>query len=321
MKVKGITFFPVKQPGDGQVYTLLKITTDTGAAVGWGECETPATGGELSLLTSLVANEPVSRFEVLRTRMATGKVRPDLISGVLMALADALARSAKAPVYQLLAGPTRNKVRALTQWSEAAARAGHKAFVTGPDYDQKDGFDFVVDGGAKMTPIQASLLAVALEKKQPLWLDEPCGPTGAGALRKISEESVTPIGWGLQATSLATFQDLLREQVADVIRPSLRRFDLWSIRKAAALAETYYTAVAPGPGLGPVSTAAALHLAASLPNFFIQQVPWSSGEDAKMRAEIVGLDVEAVKDGYFALPTGPGLGLTVNENALRRYAA
>lgn len=320
MKVKAITYFPVRQPAGGQTYTILKLETDAGIT-GWGECDAPpAAGGEAAAVALLVHGEAVSRFEVLRTRLS-GKLRPDLISGLLMALADALAKSAKAPVYQLFAGPTRNKVRALTAWSEAAARAGHRAFLTGADYEPKDGFDFVVDGGAKMTPIQAALLAVALEKKHPLWLDEPCPPTASGALRKISEESVTPIGWGAQATSLATFQDLLREQVADVLRPGLRRFDLWSIRKVAALAETYYTAVAPGAGLGPVSTAAALHLAASLPNFFIQEVPWQTGDDAKVRAEIVGLQVEAVKDGYFALPTGPGLGLTLNENALRRYAA
>jgi galactonate dehydratase len=96
---------------------------------------------------------------------------------------------------------------------------------------------------------------------------------------------------------------------------------LWSIRKAAALAETYYTAVAPGPGWGPVSAAAAIHLAASMPNFFIQQVRWSEGEDAKSRAEIAGVQIEVVSDGYLALPSGPGLGVKVNEAALRRYAA
>lgn len=317
MKVKAIHFFPVKQPGNGQTYTVLKLVTDVGVT-GWGECGDAVATAEAAELQSQIANEPVSRFEVLRTKL---KVRPDLLSGVLMALADALARGAKAPVYQLMAGPTRNKVRALTQWSEAAAKAGHKAFVTDAGYEPRDGFDFVVDGGRRMTPVEASLLAVALEKKQPLWLDEPCPQLASGVLRKISEESVTPVGWGAQATSLATFQDLLREQVVDVIRPSLRRFDLWSIRKVAALAETYYTAVAPGPGYGPVSTAAALHLAASLPNFFIQEVPWAGGEDAKMRAAIVGRDIEAVKDGYFALPTGPGFGIEVDESALRRYAA
>jgi galactonate dehydratase len=149
-----------------------------------------------------------------------------------------------------------------------------------------------------------------------MWLDEPCPPTAAGALHKISEESVTPIGWGAYIDSLSTVQDLLREQVIDVVRLSLLRHDLWSIRKAAALAETYYTAVAPYPGPGPISTAAAIHLAASMPNFFIQQVPWAAGDDAKMRAEIAGGPLEDVNDGYLSLPNGVGLGVEVNEAAL-----
>jgi galactonate dehydratase len=162
---------------------------------------------------------------------------------------------------------------------------------------------------------------VQLERLKPLWLDEPCPPTAIAALQKISEESVTPVGWGAHIDSLSVVQDLLREQVIDVVRLSLLRHDVWSIRKAAALAETYYTAVAPHPGPGPISTAAAIHLAASMPNFFIQQVPWASGDDAKMRAEIVGTPIESVRDGYLPLPAGAGLGVQVNESALRRYAA
>jgi galactonate dehydratase len=237
-----------------------------------------------------------------------------------MALVDIVGQTAKAPAYQVMGGPTRNKVRALTAWSDAAANAGHKAFLVGPQYEPRDGFDYVVDGRSSMTPNQASLLAVQLERLRPLWLDEPCPPTATGALQKISEESVTPLGWGAHVDELSQIQDMLREQVIDVVRLSLLRHDLWSIRKAAALAETYYTAGAPHPGPGPISTAAASHLAASIPNFIIQQVPWAAGDDAKVRAEIAGAPIESVKDGYLALPTGAGLGIQVNEAALRRYA-
>ena len=317
MTIQSLQAFPVKQPGDGRTYTLLKVTTREGVA-GWGECGSVA-ARELTLATTACQGQEASRFEVLRTKLET--VSGGLRSAVLMALVDILGQAAKAPAFQVMGGPTRNKVRALTAWSDAAAKAGHRAFVVDAKYQPQAGFDYVVDGGAALTPVAASLLAVQLEKHRPLWLDEPCRATNAGALRKISEESVTPIGWGAHASSVAAIQDMLREQVIDVVRLGLKRFDLWTIRKAAALAETYYTAVAPGAGYGPVSTAAALHLAASLPNFFIQEIPWSTGDDAKMRAELVGADLEQVKDGYFALPTGAGLGIKVNEAAVRRYAA
>ena len=317
MIIRSLQTFPVKQPGDGRTYTLLKVTARDGLT-GWGECGA-VSARDLTLATVVCQGQEASRFEVLRTKL--DGVGGGLRSAIVMALVDILGQASKAPAYQVMGGPTRAKARALTEWSDAAAKAGHRAFIVDANYQPQAGFDYVVNGGASMTPVAASLLAVQLEKQRPMWLDEPCRASNLGALRKISEESVTPIGWGVNATTTAAIQDMLREQVIDVVRLGLRRFDLWTIRKTAALAETYYTAVAPGAGHGPVATAAALHLAASMPNFFIQEVPWASGEDAKMRAEIVGAEIEKVKDGYFALPTGAGLGLKVNEAALRRYAA
>jgi galactonate dehydratase len=317
MKIRNMETFRVKQPKNGLTYTLVKVSTDDGVS-GWGDCSA-AGPADVGRVLDAIRGEPASRFEVIRTKLdgLPGGVR----SAVLMALVDIVGQTSKSPAYQVMGGPTRSRVRAMTEWSEAAAKTGHKAFLVGAQYEPQSGFDYVVDGRASMTPNQASLLAVQLEKLHPLWLDEPCPPTAARALQKISEESVTPLGWGAHVNSLSEVQDLLREQVIDVVRLSLSRHDLWSIRKAAALAETYYTAVAPGPGPGPVSAAAAIHLAASLPNFFIQQIPWSEGDDANMRAEIAGAPIERVKDGYFALPTGPGLGLRVSEAAVRRYAA
>ena len=91
------------------------------------------------------------------------------------------------------------------------------------------------------------------------------------------------------------------------------------IRRIAVIGEVNYVAVAPFHNGGPVGTAAALHLAASLPNFFIQQIPLpEAAADREMRKAIGG-DIEAVKAGFAALPTGPGLGITVNESALERY--
>ena len=89
----------------------------------------------------------------------------------------------------------------------------------------------------------------------------------------------------------------------------------------AALAETYYVAIAPFHDGGSIATAAALHLAASLPNFFIQQIPLPEAEaDRRMRSEITGgRSFEAARDGYADLPTGPGLGIDVSEAALERY--
>jgi galactonate dehydratase len=118
------------------------------------------------------------------------------------------------------------------------------------------------------------------------------------------------------------FQDLLRQGWIDIIRPDLAHHGITRSRGLAALAETYYTAVAPHHEGGPVATAAALQLAATLPNFFIQHIPVpDSPDDRKMRAELAGEAVERVRDGFAALPTGPGLGITVSQAALEKYHA
>ena len=92
------------------------------------------------------------------------------------------------------------------------------------------------------------------------------------------------------------------------------------LRRIAALAETYCVAVAPHQEGGPVATATAIHLAASLPNFFIQHIPLPSSEaDQSMRSELLSHPVETARDGFAALIPGPGLGIAVNEKALEGF--
>jgi galactonate dehydratase len=185
--------------------------------------------------------------------------------------------------------------------------------ATGPDYD------FVLDGGGKLVAGDAQTVAAELEKFHLLWFDEPTKVSNLGAIKKISGESVTPLGFGRTLAGSGDFQDLLREDAVDILRPSLAVHGISMIRRIAALAETYYVAVAPHHDGGPVGTAAALHLAASIPNFFIQHVPSpEAGEDRDMRRAIAG-EIEKSSLGFAALPTGPGLGISVDEAALGRY--
>jgi galactonate dehydratase len=181
--------------------------------------------------------------------------------------------------------------------------------------------DFVLDCGGRTTASEGSSLAATLEGFHPLWIDEPAGAINEEALRKISHESVTPIGWGRRVDGHDGFQNLLRLQVVDVLRPDLAAHPMATIRKSAALAEAYYTAFAPYHAGGPLATAAALHVAASTPNFVIQQVPVPADDrDIAMREELAGKGLEAPVDGFLNLPTGPGLGVEINEDAIARYA-
>ncbi len=154
-----------------------------------------------------------------------------------------------------------------------------------------------------------------------LWFDEPTSVLTSDALAKISDESVMPVGLGRHVHEVSTFQNLLRFGCVDVLRPRVGLNSIPKIRRMAAVAETHYVAIAPYHDGGPIGTLAAIHLAASLPNFFIQQVPQPLAEqDRAMRAEITSGQLESAKDGFAQLINQPGLGFTVNEKALDKYS-
>ena len=289
-------------------FSVIRLRTD-GGVVGYGECA-PLEEAEFQAAMAVVKGREATSFEVIRTLVAGAAE-----AAVNIALLDITGKIAKAPIYQVLGGPTRNKVRALAPLGGVGELAGlrakgYRAFrVPAGLADgaaklkelQKaagEGIDFVLDGAGKMTPGQASSLAGAVERLHPLWLDEPCSMANVRAVGKVSEENVTPLGFGRTARRLADFQEWLREQVVDVLRPDLGRMGISTIRRAAAMAETYYVAVAPYHGGGRIGTAAGLHLAAAIPNFFVLDVPPGTTE---------------VKDGFAALPTGPGLGIEIRE--------
>jgi galactonate dehydratase len=298
--------------------------------------------------------------EQVKRRLAQTAIAAPIAHGaaqaaVNMALVDILGKLTNVPAFTVLGGPTRHKAFALAPLSgatdaelitslEQSRQAGFRAamiplpYGNGPVRGRRffeqtrqlldrlrqiagDQFDFVLDCAGRPTPAEAIGLARQLEPFHLLWLDEPCGAAaGHKAVASISAESVTPIGLGRHVEDNSPFQDLLRLDALDVLRPDISRCGMTQVRKAAALAETYYVAVAPYHDGGPIATAAALHVAASIPNFFIQQVPFPSHPaDLRMRRQLAG-DVETVTDGYFPLPKGPGLGIQVSEEALARYS-
>jgi galactonate dehydratase len=117
---------------------------------------------------------------------------------------------------------------------------------------------------------------------------------------------VTPVGWGRRFTENSRFQDLLRLQVIDVLRPDVGLNGISSVRRAAALSEAYYTAVAPFHRGGPIGAAAALQIAASIPNFVVQEVAFSMDErERRMHEDIADGSASKVVDGFFELPTEP----------------
>ena len=347
LAVAGMEAHPLREPVSLRAYTVLELRASNGLT-GYGECPGAVSPESLMAAVKAAQGRPATSYEAISRELASS---PALQAGVVMALLDLVGKHVKAPLYQLLGGPTRNKVRTMAALAgpadadlaaslQRARQAGHRAFVipapapaaanqgqafvkatrarlenlraqAGPEVD------FVLDGAGGLSPGDAASLAAALERFHLLWFDEPCRISNLATLQKIAAETVTPLGFGRRIHQSGAFQDLLRDQTIDVLRPSLALNGLSQLRRMAALAEPYYTAVAPFHDGGPVATAAALHLAASLPNFFIQQVPFvEAPQDRAFRARLGGADLERPTEGYLALPAGPGLGIAVDRGAL-----
>lgn len=342
MKITTLETFDLREPASGRSYSVLKATSDQNL-VGWGEAMV-ISKSSLARARSVVVGQDPSSYDVLTRHLAGDPVG----AAVNMAMLDLYGQEAKAPVFHLLGGPTRFKVRAMTTLAspedrEALQSQGHRAFVVPvklpPGINARpriielitqqfkslraggDNIDFVADGLAALPSAEASDLAVALEPFHPLWFDRPTREPNNEVLQRIASESVTTLGLGHHLEEFSPVQNYLRDGVCDILRLSLNRLGITPLRRAAAVAETYYTAIAPHHTGGPIATAAALHLAASLPNFFIQEVPAVlDRETRQLRDDMVGGPIEAVKDGYFTLNTKPGLGIRVNESLVRRMA-
>ncbi len=225
------------------------------------------------------------------------------------------SRRARVPLYQWLGGPVRNKVRILTPMQAGTPEElrrlwplGARAFSVpvaagGParrfvsDTVRRlealraaggDAADFVLSCRAQLTPLQASQVARALEGFHLLWMDEPCPVRYTEGLRKLAEETAVPLGFGTAVEEPAAFLGLLRDGLGAVLRPSLPHFGVQMTRKIAALAESYYVAVAPLAGESQAWRNAALQVAGCTANFFIQ--------------ELAGVPLE---DGYIALEARP----------------
>jgi galactonate dehydratase len=328
LDITEIRHFPLREPVSGNRYSLLRITTRSGVT-GWGECRHDP-NADLKALESAWVGRQANAYATIPSSMP-------FRAALDMALLDILGKAAKAPVYRILGGPTRSKVRmyshpyteesavALIDVPAPASRNQGKAYqnrilelANAVPADR----DFILVANGVLTPGDAASVARTVESKHPLWFDEPCAHSNIDAVRKVANETVVPLGFGAGIEDPGVFQALLREGLIDLVRPDIGIFGINGTRRIAALAEPYYVAVAPRHNGGPIATAAAIHIAASIPNFFIQHVPLPAGEeDRAMRREIVSPTLETSKGGFLEVTKAPGLGITVNEAALEKYHA
>ncbi len=327
--ISEVRAFQMGTPGSEGAYVVIQVRTESGL-VGYGECNA-LSATDLNATNQAVAGRAATSYQALE-----GLVPANVRGGLNIALLDIVGKATKAPIYRVLGGPTRNKARAITRLSGSSdaelqsdlqkqLAVGFHAFLipvpTPTARNQGSDFvhlatarlqamrtagpdaDFAFEAHGELTPGDAASLAAAVESMHPLWFDEPCPITNLETIHKIADETVVPLAFGRTISDPGTFQDLLREGLTDLLRPDLLTFGITGIRRLSAMAETYYVDLAPWHRGGAIANAAALHAAASIPNFFIAQTTRSSAEPAP-------------RDGFFELPKGPGLGIEVDEKAL-----
>lgn len=339
---------------------LVAIDTDQGIT-GWGECYNHGPDKALPplldyLFTFIKGHDP-RRIEFLilyllqQTRFPPGALGLAAISAIDHCLWDISAKALGVPVYMLLGGNARDRVRvyagvytapdpaaARDQLDALNAKWGLTAFKLSPfrldlhahrwgevvrtsaEYFRKlretvrSDYEIAFDAHAKIfEPKQAIQLGNALAPYDPLFFEEPIRPENIEAMGEVNRETACTVATGESLYSRFEFLRLLTVKGADIIQPDICVVGgLLEMRKIAAIAEAHYVTVAPHNPMGPLATAVNLHFSASQPNFRILEYRLPDG------APYVK-DPYLPKDGYLDLRPGrPGWGIEIDEEVLKK---
>ena len=186
--------------------------------------------------------------------------------------------------------------------------------------------DLCIEIHRRLTPAEAVVFARELEPFRPMFYEDPIPPESQDAMARVADRIGIPIATGERFSSLYDFQTLLARDAVAYVRTSICLCGgLTGARKIAALAEAHNVQVVPHNPLSPVCLFAGLHLDASIANFAIQEYPTvgvgfedagtSSAPGTALAGEDVVTNVPTFRNGFVDIPTAPGLGVKLAENA------
>ncbi|AVT31793.1 galactonate dehydratase [Plantactinospora sp. BC1] len=283
-----------------------------------------------------------------------GPILASAVSGLDQALWDIAGKHFDAPVHQLLGGPVREKIRVygwvggddpgeVAEHIAAQVAAGLTAVKMNASgrmspvasVAELDGVvrrvaaarevlgehrDVAVDFHGRFTLANARRVAPLLEPFRPFFLEEPVVPENSHLLGEFVRSTSTPVSTGERLYSRQEFLPALQAGIA-VAQPDLSHAGgITEVRKIAALAEVYDVQLAPHCPLGPIALAACLQVGFATPNYLIQEqsIGIHYNADAEVLDYLVDRAPFGFADGYIARLTGPGLGIQIDENAVRR---
>ena len=338
---------------------LVKVTTDTGL-VGWGE--TTLEGKPKSTVAAveemaeyLVGKDPL-RIEhhwqhIYRSAFYRGgNVLMTALSGIDQALWDIKGKHYDAPVYELLGGAVRDRIRVYAHWGIGSMEErsldharerlsklqerGYTAYKAGPGgkwraheppamvdefvkraYTMREwvgpDVELAFDFHGKMTPAMAIEVCHELKGMRPMFVEEPVPQENIDALKQVSDHVPFPIATGERFLTRWGFRECLEKGAAALIQPDASHVGgISELRRVAAMAEVYYVHVLPHCAIGPVAFSACLQVDAATPNFLAQEQI-----EAGLGEGLLTEPWEVV-DGHIDLPTRPGLGMDIHEDDL-----
>jgi galactonate dehydratase len=298
--------------------------------------------------------EALVRKMYLNDYARAGEIAMSAIATIEIACWDIVGQALGQPVYKLLGGAVRDRIKAYangwytvertpSEFHAAAKRVidkGYRALKFDPFgagfYELEHGekiqvielveavrdavgpeTEILIEMHGRFNPVTAIEMARELERFKPSWVEEPVPPENLAALKKAADKITIPVATGERIHTRYDYREIFELQAADIIQPDITHFGgLLETKKLAAWADAYYVLVAPHNVGGPVSIAAGLHFAASTPNFKIQEHFNDFAEDW---VKTVAPGNPEVVDGYFALPQGPGLGVKLDEDVLQEH--
>lgn len=363
MKITSVECLPVFA-GWRKNFVFVRIETDAGI-VGWGEAYSQydrdrAVGAQVEELGRyLIGRDPFQIRHILQIAFDDYAQRRGSLelycatSGIEQALWDILGKATKQPVYNLLGGPVRSKIRVYANgWSykvqqpdefarkaEAVIKTGFSAIkfdpVPGPwrTYIPKEhvrhavkvvrairdavgpDVDLLLEIHRRLAPMHAIDLANALAEFEPYWFEEPCHASNVEAIGDVRRIGKIPVVTGEALYTRADFRPFFRARAVDIINPDVSNCGgILELMNIAAAAESEAIAVSPhNYNSTSLSLSATVHAAACMQNFIITEyfLPFE-----EISSKLCPNALKPV-NGYLALPEGPGLGLDVDEKAVR----
>lgn len=286
-----------------------------------------------------------------------GPILMSAIAGIDQALWDIKGKFYNAPVHQLMGGKVRDSIKVYS-WiggdrpSEVGAAAKEmvdKGFTAvkmnaTEELQYVDSYKKVdeaikriaavretvgrdigvgVDFHGRVHKPMAKILAKELEPFHPMFIEEPVLPENNEALREIANHVSIPIATGERMFSRWDFKKLLRDGYADIIQPDVSHAGgITECKKIISMAEAFDVAAAPHCPLGPIALAACLQVDATCHNAFIQEqslgIHYNKGSD--LLDYLAENKVFKYEEGYVKIPDGPGLGIQINEEHVRKMA-